>query len=60
MSNKEGFAITVEITKREWDDYLRLQEVAKTQGWTLFDMLRTVGTMQTVLTEGHDVGETKP
>lgn len=37
---------TIEITRAEWDDYIRLQEAAKRAGWTLFDILRSVGTTE--------------
>ena len=37
---------TVEISQALWNDYIRLQEAAKANGWTLFDILREVGTME--------------
>ena len=31
---------TVTITREEWQDYLRLQDAARRNGWTLYDILR--------------------
>jgi hypothetical protein len=46
MSKRAKAPATVEITMQEWEDYVRLQAAAKVNGWTLFDILRKVGSME--------------